>query len=248
MTHHSTKKKNSEHKEIAIHVRNLTKNFYLGKNKISALTNVNLTVHAADYLVVFGPSGCGKTTLLNIIAGADEPTRGCVVVGHKNIFKLNEDGRGIFRSMRMGIVYQAPYWIKSLNVLENIALPLIIRGINEKLAIHRAAGILSELGIEKFSKQTPFHLSGGEQQKIGIARALISDPHIIIADEPTGNLDSASADEIMELFHSLNIKMKKTIILVTHNQVYWNAGTKRIEMRDGRIIKIARIESWINGF
>lgn len=248
MTHHSTKNKNSEHKETAIYVRNLTKNFYLGKNEIRALTNINLTIHTADYLVVFGPSGCGKTTLLNIMAGADEPTRGRVVVGHKNIFKLDEDGRGIFRSMHMGIVYQTPYWIKSLNVLENVALPLIIRGINEKLAMKRAAGLLSELGIEKFSQQTPFQLSGGEQQKIGIARALISDPHIIIADEPTGNLDSVSADEIMELFHSLNTKMEKTIILVTHNQVYWNAGTKRIEMKDGCIIKITRIESWINGF
>jgi len=137
----------------------------------------------------------------------------------------------------MGIIYQMAYWIKSLNVAENVAMPLIIEGIKKKRAVERALELMKELKIENLARQIPTQLSGGEQQKIGLARALIANPHILIADEPTGNLDSTSSDEIMALFDTLNRKFKKTIILVTHNQSYWDLGTKRIEMRDGAIMK-----------
>lgn len=223
--------------QAVINVENISKVFDLGKRKIQALSDVNLEIKSKDFLIIFGPSGCGKSTLLNIIAGADEPSSGKVIVRGKNIFNMTEDERGIFRSKKMGIIYQMSYWIKSLNVVENVAMPLIIEGMKAKRAISKAMALLLELKIDKLATQNPSQLSGGEQQKIGFARALISNPHIIIADEPTGNLDSTSADEVMSLFHTLNTQYKKTIILVTHNQAYWEMGTRRIEMRDGTIVK-----------
>lgn len=221
----------------AINVENVSRVFDLGKSKINALTNVNLKVKSTDFLVIFGPSGCGKSTLLNIITGADEPSSGKVLIRNQNLFNMNEDERGLFRSRKMGIIYQMSYWIKSLNVVENVAMPLLIEGMKTKKAVDKAMALLSELKVDRMATQNPTQLSGGEQQKIGFARALISDPHIIIADEPTGNLDSTSSDEVISLFRTLNAKFKKTIILVTHNQAYWDIGTRRIEMKDGTIVK-----------
>lgn len=226
----------SEHQTV-IKVENVSKVFDLGNRKIQALSEINLEVKSRDFLIIYGPSGCGKSTLLNIIAGADEPSTGKVIIRDKNIFNMDEDERGIFRSKKMGIIYQQPYWIKSLNVVENVAMPLIIEGIKKKRAVERAMSLLENLKITKLSMQNPAQLSGGEQQKIGFARALLSNPHIIIADEPTGNLDSTASDDIMSLFNTLNIEMKKTIILVTHNQAYWDLGTRRVEMKDGAIVR-----------
>lgn len=197
--------------QVVINAEKISKVFDLGKRKIQALSNVDLEVKSRDFLIIFGPSGCGKSTLLNIIAGADEPTSGKVIVRDKNIFNMTEDERGIFRSKKMGIIYQMSYWIKSLNVAENVAMPLIINGMKSRRAIDKAMALLLELKIDKLATQNPSQLSGGEQQKIGFARALISNPHIIIADEPTGNLDSTSADEVMSLFHTLNTQYKKPL-------------------------------------
>lgn len=225
------------HHESIIKVTGVTKTFDLGNGrKIQALREVNLEIKARDFVIIYGPSGCGKSTLLNIIAGAEDPSGGTVHVRDTNIFAMSEDERGIFRSKKMGIIYQMPYWIKSLNVVENVAMPLIIDGVKEKQAKHRAHELLERLKIEKLARHTPTQLSGGEQQRIGLARALIANPHILIADEPTGNLDSTASDEIMALFDSLNAESKKTILLVTHNQSYWDLGTRRIEMKDGSVI------------
>lgn len=231
------KEKHPERHEAVIKIENVSKSFDLGIRKIEALANVNLEIKGQDFLVVYGPSGCGKSTLLNIMTGADEPTIGKVIVRDKNIFKMNEDERGIYRSKKMGIIYQMFYWIKSLNVVENVAMPLIIEGVKRKRAVERAMSFLEDLKVAKLATQVPTQLSGGEQQKIAFARALISNPAIIIADEPTGNLDTTASDEIMALFDTLNVKMKKTIVLVTHNQSYWDLGTRRMEMRDGSIVK-----------
>jgi putative ABC transport system ATP-binding protein len=236
MDSEETKNHLAQHETI-IKVDGISKVFDLGKRKIEALAEVNLEIKSRDFLLIFGPSGCGKSTLLNAIIGADEPTTGKVTVRGENIYNMNEDERGIFRSKKMGIIYQMFYWIKSLNVVENVAMPLIIEGVNKKKAIEKAYDLLEKLKIKKLATQIPTQLSGGEQQRIGFARAMISNPWIIIADEPTGNLDSSSSDEMMSLFDSLNQEMKKTIILVTHNPAYWEVGTRRIEMKDGRIVK-----------
>jgi len=237
-------------KKPIIEVNNLEKTFIIdrGRKKVRALIGVDLTIYESDYMVIFGPSGCGKSTLLNLILGIDEPTEGEIFVNYgknieglevngKNINKMSEDEKGIFRSKKIGMIYQLPYWIKSLNVLENIALPLIIEGVDESDALKRSQLVLEELDIAKLAKQLPAQLSGGEQQRAGVARALASDPPIIMADEPTGNLDSKNADKIMSLFDYLNKYYKKTIILVTHNRAYWNSGNRKVEMEDGRIIK-----------
>lgn len=228
-----------EHETI-IKLAGVVKTFEAGERVIGALggeKGVDLEVKARDFVVIFGPSGCGKSTLLNMMVGVDEPTRGKVTVRGKNIFEMDEDERGIFRSKKMGIIYQMPYWIKSLNVVENVAVPLLIDGMKESKAIERAHSLLAELKVAKLARQKPGQLSGGEQQRIGFARALISNPWIVVADEPTGNLDSTASDEVMSLFNTLNVKMKKTILLVTHNPAYWTLGTRRIEMKDGQIVK-----------
>lgn len=231
-------KKDMKH-ECIIEVQNVKKHFNIGSNVIEALNGIDLKINATDFAVIFGDSGCGKSTLLNIIAGIDTPDSGKVKVRNTNIDNLDDDERGVFRSKKMGIVYQFPYWIKSLNVLENVALPLIISGTEAKNALERAEEVMEELKISKHKKQLPTQLSGGQQQKVGIARALVSNPWIILADEPTGNLHTSASDEIMSFFSLLNQKYKRTIILVTHNQSYWDIGNRRIMMKDGLIAKEA---------
>ena len=231
------KAKSQHHHDVVIDVEEVKKNFIVGSRVIQALKLVNLQVRATDFLIIFGPSGCGKSTLLNIILGLDKPTKGKVRVRGTDVYGLDEDQRAAFRAKKMGMIHQMPYWIKSLNAIENVALPLVIEGGQEKKAMHRAREIMQDLGITELSKQIPTQLSGGEQQKVGLARALVSDPWILLADEPTGNLDSKSGDEIMSLFKLLNQKHKRTIILVTHNEEYWQLGTRRIEMRDGEIVE-----------
>jgi len=222
---------------VIIEIQKLNKHYSVGNNTINALRDVNLRIHSTDFVIIFGPSGCGKSTLLNVIAGLDTPSSGSVEVRDTDLFSLEDDKRGIFRSKKMGIIHQMPQWIKSLNVIYNIALPLIIEGVKEKHAILKAENIMSDLKITDLALQKPNQLSGGQQQKASLARALVSNPWIILADEPTGNLDSASSDEIMGIFDYLNKKYRRTIILVTHNQAYWNLGTNRVEMKDGEIIK-----------
>ena len=223
--------------ETIIAVEKIKKNFLVGKNIIHALRGISLEVKATDFLVIYGPSGCGKSTLLNIVLGLDPPTEGEIEIRRRKIYTMSEDERAAFRAKKIGMIYQMPYWIKSLNVIENIALPLIIDGLKEEEAVKYAKRVAEEIGIIELSSQIPTQLSGGQQQKVGLARALITNPWIIMADEPTGNLDTKSGNEILEIFKLLNQKYKRTIILVTHNQAYWESGTRRIEMRDGLIVK-----------
>lgn len=223
--------------EVVIDVKDVDKDFAVGKNTIKVLKKINIDVRSTDFIVVYGPSGCGKSTLFNIILGLDQPTKGEVIVRDTKIYNLDDDQRAKFRAKKIGMIYQMPYWIKSLNVIENVALPLIIEGEKEADAIRHAKRVLSDIGISDLSKQIPTQLSGGEQQKVGLARALVSNPWILMADEPTGNLDSKSGKEIMEIFRDLNQKHKRTILMVTHNEEYFDYGTRKVEMKDGEIIK-----------
>jgi putative ABC transport system ATP-binding protein len=232
----SEEEKKHQH-EVIISVKDVDKNFYVGKNIIPALKNVNLTIHSTDFVVVYGPSGCGKSTLFNIILGLEKPTKGDISIRDKKIYQMDDDERAKFRAKKIGVIYQMSYWVKSLNVVENVALPLIIEGGKEHEAIKHAKEMLHELGISNLQTQMPMQLSGGQQQKVGLARALISNPWILLADEPTGNLDSGASDETMAIFDTLNKKHRRTIIMVTHNQAYWNLGNRRIEMKDGAIVE-----------
>ncbi|MCX6810474.1 MAG: ABC transporter ATP-binding protein [Candidatus Berkelbacteria bacterium] len=231
---------NKTQHDAVIEVKDVTKNFVVGKNTIQALKKVDLVVSATDFMVIFGPSGCGKSTLLNIILGLDKPTAGEVEIRGKKINLMSEDERAAFRAEKIGMVYQMPYWIKSLNVLENVSLPLLVRGLSQGQSLIRAKEVLADLNLSDFSGQFPTQLSGGQQQRVGLARAIVTNPWILMADEPTGNLDSKSGEDIMKLFLELNKKHKRTIVLVTHNEDYWNFGNRRVEMSDGEIIEDKR--------
>lgn len=228
--------RNNKH-EIVVSVEDLTRDFIVGDNKIKAIGGIDFKIYSADFVVIFGPSGCGKSTLLNLILGIDTPTTGKIIIRDTDIFKLSEDKRAYFRLSKIGMVHQMQYWVKSLSVRENVAMPLIIKGITERDALERADAIMEELSIGELAIQKPTQLSGGQQQKVGLARALVTNPWIIIADEPTGNLDSKGADEIMDTLLDLNRTHKRTVILVTHNDKYWEYGNRRIEMIDGKITK-----------
>lgn len=227
-------------KSPAIVLKNVFKDFRVGKNVINVLKDVNLEIPEHDFIVVYGPSGCGKSTLLNIVLGIEDSTKGDVIMEGVDLSALDEDKRSSYRLETIGMIHQMPYWIKSLNVGENVALPLLIRGVKEKVALKKAVTELRKLSMEKYAHQLPTQLSGGQQQRVSLARALVTNPKIIIADEPTGNLDTTNSDMVMGIFDMLNKDFGKTILLVTHNHAYWDVGTRRIEIQDGKIIRDTR--------
>lgn len=220
-----------------IEIFGLYKHFKIGNQNRAILKNINLQLFHSDFTIIYGPSGCGKSTLLHVIAGLEEPTGGSLFINETNIYSYNEDERAFFRSNNLGIVYQLPYWVKSLDVLDNVALPLLIQGLSMKESYQKASASISQLGLTEFEKYIPTELSGGQQQKLSLARALVTEPEIIIADEPTGNLDSKSASDVMHLFKYLHEELKKSIIMVTHNMSYLGYATKVVAMKDGEIIR-----------
>jgi putative ABC transport system ATP-binding protein len=218
-----------------IQVKNVQKTFKVGKGEVPVLKDINVEIDRGEFVIIFGPSGCGKSTFLNTIVGLEKPTSGEVIIEGENVYELKSDKRATFRRKRFGIVYQQSNWIKSLNVLENVAFPLCLHGVKEKVALKRAKTILNLFRLEEFAKNIPSELSGGQQQKVSVTRALVTNPSILIADEPTGNLDSNSAADLMYLFEFLNEESKRTIIMVTHNPDYERYATKVIKIEDGRI-------------
>jgi ABC-type lipoprotein export system ATPase subunit len=223
--------------EAIIKIKNLCKSYELGDDKkVDILKDVNLEIDATDFCVIVGPSGCGKSTLLHHIVGLEIPTSGSIKVRGTNITKLKTEERSIFRAQKFGMVYQTPYWAKALSVWENVALPLLIDGYKEKEAKHIALTSLREIEMDGYADKSPMVLSGGEQQRIGLARALVNNPWIIIADEPTGNLDTHSANLVIETLKNLNKKSKRTIIMVTHNLAYLPLATREVTMKDGQIV------------
>ncbi len=222
-------------KNIAIKTVDLHKSFYVGGVETPVLRGVNLEIEAGKLTLIFGPSGCGKTTLLNVMIGLEPPTKGKVIVRGEDIYQLPEDERALFRARRFGMVYQLPYWVRSLSVIENVALPLLIMGEHENYAFARARNVLEEVGMADFAHYRPTSLSGGQQQRVGLARALVASPWIIFADEPTGNLDWETGLEIMKLLLTLARRHKRTVVLVTHNQDYLSLADRVVYMIDGQI-------------
>lgn len=222
-----------------IQVKNLHKSFKVGKNNIEILKDINLDIFEGEFVIILGPSGCGKSTLLNTLIGLEVPTSGQVKVRHQNLFDYRtEDQRSIFRRNNIGMVFQQSNWIKSLNVLENVEFPLRMSKFHRRQIKKRAANILDLLGMAEYAKYNPNELSGGQQQKVGMARALVSNPRIIVADEPTGNLDTITAADVMSVFKYINDESHRTIIMVTHNLDYEKYASKVVYMRDGKIEKI----------
>jgi len=214
-------------------VENLTKVYGKGATKVTALDNVSFQVEKGEFLAIIGASGSGKSTLLHLIGGVDRPTGGRVLIDGKDIYRYNDDELAIFRRRQVGLIYQFYNLIPILNVEENITLPLSLdnREIDEK----RLHELLRLLGLEDRKLHLPNELSGGQQQRTSIGRAMITNPAIILADEPTGNLDSKASEEIVTLLKESNRKFKQTILMITHNIEIAKCADRILKIEDGRI-------------
>lgn len=216
-------------------VENLTKIYGKGTTKVVALDNVSFSVSKGEFVAIVGASGSGKSTLLHLIGGVDRPTSGNVYIDGKDIYKLDDDKLAIFRRRQVGLVYQFYNLIPILNVEENITLPLDLD--NRKVNKEHLNSLIKLLGLESRKHHLPNELSGGQQQRTSIGRALVTNPTIILADEPTGNLDSKSSDEIVELLRKSNKEYKQTIIMITHNMEIAKCADRIIQIEDGKIVK-----------
>jgi putative ABC transport system ATP-binding protein len=216
-------------------VENLTKIYGKGTTKVIALDRVSFSVNKGEFVAIVGASGSGKSTLLHIIGGVDRPTSGKVYIDGKDIFSLNDDKLSIFRRRQVGLIYQFYNLIPILNVEENISLPLSLdnRSINKE----KLDDLIKLLGLENRKNHLPSELSGGQQQRTSIGRALITNPTIVLADEPTGNLDSKSSDEIVTLLRKSNKQLKQTIIMITHNMEIAKFADRIIKIEDGKIVE-----------
>lgn len=227
----------STDKQIIISGEKIVKTFFVKALDVQVLFDVSLTVHKGDFLVLFGPSGCGKSTLLHILLGLEPPTSGKVTFLGKSLYGgMDEDGRTELRKVHIGMVYQQPNWIKALSVRENIIFALRLNGFPSLMAYEKANKILDTVGMTQWTDYSPSELSSGQQQKIALARAIVTDPEIIIADEPTGNLDFESGQELMTLLSKLN-EEGKTVIMVTHDLEYLSYANRAIQMFNGKVIK-----------
>lgn len=215
-------------------VENLTKIYGKNENKVVALDQVSFSVEKGEFVAIVGASGSGKSTLLHLIGGVDRPTSGKVYIDGKDIFNFDDDKLAIFRRRQVGLIYQFYNLIPILNVEENITLPLALD--NREVDTQKVKDMLRRLGLENRRNHLPNELSGGQQQRCSIGRALITNPTIILADEPTGNLDSKSSDEIVELLRKSNKDLKQTIIMITHNMEIAKEADRIIKIEDGRIV------------
>jgi putative ABC transport system ATP-binding protein len=214
-------------------VENLTKIYGKGESKVTALDHVSFSVEKGEFVAIVGASGSGKSTLLHLIGGVDRPTSGKVYIDGKDIFNFDDDKLSIFRRRQVGLIYQFYNLIPILNVEENITLPLALD--NREIDKKTLDDMLKLLGLEHRRTHLPNELSGGQQQRTSIGRALITNPTIILADEPTGNLDSKSSDEIVALLKKSNKELKQTIIMITHNMEIAKIADRIIKIEDGKI-------------
>ncbi len=216
-----------------LRVENLTKVYGKGSTKVVALDQVSFSVNKGEFVAIVGASGSGKSTLLHIIGGVDRPTKGKVYIAGENIYDLNDDNLAIFRRRQVGLIYQFYNLIPILNVEENITLPLELD--NRKVDKEQLNELLTLLGLESRRKHLPNQLSGGQQQRTSIGRALITHPAIVLADEPTGNLDTKASDEIVALLKKSNKEYNQTIIMITHNLEIAKEADRIIQIEDGKI-------------
>jgi putative ABC transport system ATP-binding protein len=220
-------------------VENLTKTYGKGETKVIALNDVSFSIEKGEFVAIVGASGSGKSTLLHLIGGVDRPTSGKVFIDGNDIYKLNNDNLAIFRRRQVGLIYQFYNLLPILNVEENIKLPCLLDG--EEVDGEYLKDIIDVLNLKSRLKHLPNELSGGQQQRVSIGRALINNPAIILADEPTGNLDSKSSKEIIDLLKMSNKKYKQTLILITHNEEIALEADRIITIDDGKITRDERL-------
>lgn len=215
---------------------------YGGVTPVSALGGVNLSIGAGERVAVMGPSGSGKSTFLNLVCGLDQPTRGSILIDGVDIGVLDDDARTRLRRERIGMIFQTFNLLPTLTAVENVALPLRLNGLARRQAEPRAEAMLKRVGLGGRLGHRPDQLSGGERQRMAIARALIFEPPLLLADEPTGNLDSHTGDEILVLLDQLHGELNMTILLVTHNEEAVRFCDRLIRLRDGKILSDERLE------
>ncbi len=218
-----------------IEINEVSKVYKMGKEKVVALNNVSLKINKGEFVAIIGPSGSGKSTLMHIVGGLDSPTTGTVSIEGNDISRLKDKQLSKYRNEKIGFVFQAFNLENSQTALENVMMPLIFAGISKKERKERALKALEQVGLKDLAKHKPNEMSGGQRQRVSIARALVNNPEIIFADEPTGNLDSKAGENIMELFKEINAK-GFTVIMVTHNPEEANKARRVVKIKDGEII------------
>ena len=231
----STETQREDHKMAVLEVKELTKKYGQGESEVVALDHVSFSVERGEFVAIIGASGSGKSTLMNLIGGIDVPTSGSVKIDGHEISKMKEDELAIFRRRNLGIIYQFYNLIPTLTAEENIALPWKLDGSKENRK--RLEEILQMLGLEQRAKHLPGQMSGGQQQRVSIGRAFINEPAFILADEPTGNLDSKTSREIIDILKLTNQKYNQTLLLVTHDEKIALQADRIITIGDGKIIK-----------
>lgn len=221
--------------DVILETKNLCKYYGKGENQVKAIDNTSIQINRGEFIAIVGKSGSGKSTLLNMLGGLDKPTSGSVFIGDKEIFTLKEKELAVFRRRKIGFIFQAYNLISSLNVWENIVLPI---GLDESKVDTRFVGdIVRTLGIKDKIKNLPNTLSGGQQQRVAIARALASKPDIILADEPTGNLDSKTGDEVISLLNMSAKKYGQTLVMITHDAEIAQMAERIIVIEDGKVVR-----------
>jgi ABC-type lipoprotein export system ATPase subunit/ABC-type lipoprotein release transport system permease subunit len=233
--------------EPIIKISKLWKSFFVGDQVVNALTGADLEINEGEFIVVFGPSGSGKTTLLSALAGLDKPTEGNVYINGVDIYELKSNDLARYRRNKIGMVFQQFNLIPTLSALDNVAMPLILSGISRREAYLRSEQLLETVGMSDRKNHKPTELSGGQQQRVAIARAMSANPSILFVDEPTGNLDIPTGNEIMQILKDVNQKWGRTIVLVTHNPDFLRFGHRVIHMEDGHVIKETRNDRHLGG-
>lgn len=225
----------SKNNEVVLEGQKIAKFFKVGNGLVQVLKGVDVSIKKGEFIILFGSSGCGKSTLLNILLGLEVPSEGKVLFVGKDLYSYSEDERSQIRKEGVGLIYQQQNWVKSLNVLENVSFPLTLRGVLTEERTEKAMKMLEMVKMDGSATQAPTELSSGQQQKVSFARALISNPALLVADEPTGNLDSKSSTELMEMFKAYN-EQGNTIIMVTHELKFLTYATRSLNMVDGLIV------------
>ena len=221
--------------EPFLSVRNLSKNYKIAKRTLEVLRGVDLQISRGEFLALRGASGAGKSTLLHLVGGLDSPNSGEILFDAQNIAKFSQSELAHFRNRRVGFVFQAYHLLPELNALENVCLPARIGRISANTASERAGGLLEQVGLKDRMDHKPYELSGGEQQRVAIARSLVAEPELILADEPTGNLDSRTGMEIIELLKALCVKKNTTLVIATHDAKVAACAQRVVGLVDGRI-------------
>ncbi len=217
--------------------KNLNKVYNNGIKKLQVLKDIELTVKKGEILSIFGPSGAGKSTLLNLLAGLDRPTEGKVFINERDIYRLSDDERAHLRNKTIGFIFQFYHLLGEFSALENVMLPGIVNiRVDRRTLKRNAANLLKTIGLENRLNHRPGELSGGERQRVAIARALINEPEFVFCDEPTGNLDSKTSEEIINLIVTLNRESGKTFIIVTHEESIARVANRVLHIRDGKIV------------